>query len=557
MDKALIIAIIALKIICLSLIAYIIISKLAKKKDQQDKSNYLIAFEQIFLAVYSCDLVKNKIKPVTQTEYMDSVIPAETSFDIALKSWLNSLVAEHSKADAKKFFDFSTLQERLRNVDSISIDLCMANTGWECETIVVQKRNKKGLATKCLLLCQDINGPKALELSESQRLRQKSLSALSDNRMKSEFLSTLSHDLRTPMSAIMGFAQLAQRSINRPERMSDCIDKILISCNHLSDLLDDVMDMSHMKSGTLSVNETRNRISEILQGILPIIQSQATEKKMHLSTDTSKITQDFVYVDAVKIRRVLVNILGNSLKFTPENGSISIEVIQYTTTDSQTAGYQFKIKDNGIGMSQDFINRVYSLEDRLENPEALEDYDSSLSYTKKIIESMGGTINIEGIKNKGTTFTIDLVLRLQEAHIDKSYIGAKASVQDICQNKRILVVEDNELNREITIELLQEAGFVTDSAADGQEAVDKLSASSEDYYDLVLMDITMPVMDGYTATTQIRNMTRKDLRDIPIIAMTANTFEDDKLHALACGMNDHLSKPVDIRNLKAAIINQL
>ncbi len=534
-------------------------AQLAAKTSESSRVELLAALERVYISIYEADIEKGILTTIIQPDFMNSFISKEASFDEALTAWCSVIVAEQSQADAREFFDLNTIRERMRLVNSISVDLFMSYTGWERETLAVISRDKDGMPNKLLLLCQEINGPKEKELEESESLKEKSKNAQSESKFKTEFLSNMSHDIRTPMNAIIGFANIAQKNIEKTEKVSDCIDKILVSGQHLNDLINDILDMSHIESGAISIRETRNRITDLLNSILPIIQSQAAEKKMHLSVDTSGIDSDYVYVDSIKLRRVLVNLLGNSLKFTPEGGMISIEVTQYTTSTPKTAGFMFKIKDNGIGMSQEFINRVYDPYDH-DSEAASSDVDGGtlgLSITKKIIDLMGGTINVESIVGKGTTFTIDLELRLQEFLIDEETASTPAFSSEMFKGKRVLVVEDNELNKEIAIEILKDAGFEADSASNGLEAIDCLVTSPINYYDIVLMDIQMPIMDGYKATNNIRHMSRKDLATIPIIAMTANAFDEDKLHALASGMNDHVSKPIDIKKLKAAIINQL
>lgn len=518
----------------------------------------LAALERVYISIYEADLTTGKIKTIAQPDFMNSFISADASFEDALSAWCSVIVAEPSQADAREFFEISTIQERMRLVNSISVDLYMSYTGWERETLAVISRDKTGIITKMLILCQEINGPKEKELEKNEELKVKSLNAQTESHFKSEFLSNMSHDIRTPMNAIIGFAGIAQKSLDNKDRVSDCLDKILISGQHLNDLINDILDMSHIESGSVTIRETRNRITDIMNNILPIIQSQVAEKKMHFSLDTSGIESDYVYVDSIKLRRILVNVLGNALKFTPEKGVISVTVSQYTSSTPKTAGYRFIIKDNGIGMSQEFINRIYaSHENDDSSSDSISGTGLSLSITKKMIDLMGGTISVESIVGKGTTFTIELELRLQEFLVDEETTNAPITSEKLFKGKRILVVEDNELNKEIALEILADAGFEAESVSNGLEAIDKLVTSPVNYYSVVLMDVQMPVMDGYKATNTIRHMSRKDIATIPIIAMTANAFEEDKLHAIASGMNDHISKPIDIKKLKSAIINQL
>ena len=532
------------------------------------------------------------------------------------------------------------------------------------------------------------------EMVENER-KQKALleyalaQAQQANSAKTTFLSNMSHDMRTPMNAIIGFSAIAASHIDNTERVKDCLDKIMSSSNHLLSLINDILDMSRIESGKVQIQEKECNLSELLHTLANIIQPQVKAKQLDFLIDTIDVTDEDIYTDPLKLNQIFINILGNAVKFTAPGGSVSFRMRQKPCAAKGYGTYEFSIKDTGIGMSGEFLEHIFEPFERESSAlkSGIEGTGLGMAITKKLVEIMGGTIQVSSEKGKGTEFVIILDLKLQENTDTSQNIaeleGLRALVVDddvdvcgsitgmlgqigmrsewttsgkeavLCANraydeqdpfniyildlnmpeqsgietarnirkvvgddipiiivtgfdwsdiekeareagitvfcskplfmsdikaallkanhlmeegtaeisyadnnfsgKRVLVVEDNELNRESAEEILREAGFTVEVAVDGSDAVYMVGKSEEYYYDIILTDIQMPVMDGYEEVVAIRNMKRKDVATMPIIAMTANAFEEDKALALKCGMNGHIAKPLDI----SAVFNKI
>ena len=372
------------------------------------------------------------------------------------------------------------------------------------------------------------------------------------NSAKTTFLSNMSHDMRTPMNAIMGFSAIAASHIDDRERVKDCLEKISSSSAHLLSLINDILDMSRIESGKLQIQETECSLSELLHTLENIIHPQVKSKHLDLTVDAGGVTNDNVWADTLKLNQVFINILGNAVKFTPAGGAVSFRVRQKPCAVPGCGTYEFSVKDTGIGMSQEFIQHIFEPFERESTTvrSGIEGTGLGMAITKNIVDMMGGTIQVHSEKGKGSEFVICLDLRLQEngRAANPKESQSQTSLDDIdFTGKRVLLVEDNELNREIATEILREAGFIVEEAVDGSEAVRMVERSEEYYYDVILTDIQMPVMDGYEEVVAIRSLKRGDIVSMPIIAMTANAFEEDKALALKCGMNGHIAKPLDIR----------
>ena len=541
----------------------------------------------------------------------------------------------------------------------------------------------------------EVNGNKKYILVMSDRTADKKMNqALSDavhaaenaNQAKSTFLSNMSHDIRTPMNAIIGFTTLAVSNIDNKKRVRDYLGKILSSSNHLLSLINDILDMSRIESGKIHLEETEVSLSDVLHDLKTIISGQIHAKQLELYMDAMDVTNEDVYCDKTRLNQILLNLLSNAIKFTPAGGMISVRLKQYPGTQRERQLYEIRVKDNGIGMSEDFVQKLFSPFERERSSTVSRTQGTGLgmAITKNIVDMMGGNIEIQTEQGKGTEFIVRLPLRIQSKHhrvekiaaleglkalvidddfntcdsvtkmlakvgmrsewtlsgkeavlrarqsielgdafhayiidwrlpdmngievtrqirslgddtpiiiltaYDWSEIEAEAraaGVNAFCakpifmsdirdtlmtaigqkqdrtnddilpavssdfRGRSILLVEDNELNSEIAIAILNEYGFQVHTAENGAEAVEKIRNSAPGDYELVLMDIQMPVMNGYEAAKQIRALDDPALAEITILAMTANAFDEDRKKALECGMDGFLSKPIVIEEL--------
>ena len=368
------------------------------------------------------------------------------------------------------------------------------------------------------------------------------------NLAKREFLFNMSHDIRTPMNAIIGFTALAQTHIDDRGQVEDYLKKISVSSQHLLSLINDVLDMSRIESGKVTLEAKPVHLPELVHELRDIIQAVVSKKDLSLTLDTVGVENEDVIADPLRLEQILINVLANAVKFTPDGGQISLWIVQKDTAPAGYADFEFHIKDNGIGMSEEFQKHIFEqfARERTSTVSKIQGTGLGMAITKSLVDMMGGRITVKSEQGKGSEFTISLRFPIGEAKTGQTPPAAKASA---FTGKKLLVVEDNELNLEIASTLLKEAGFAVDTAENGKIAVEKVEAASADRYDLILMDIQMPEMDGYEATRRIRALPDAKKAALPIVAMTANAFEDDRKNALHAGMNGHIAKPLDIQKL--------
>lgn len=378
------------------------------------------------------------------------------------------------------------------------------------------------------------------------------------NRAKTVFLNNMSHDIRTPMNAIVGFTHLAKSHVEDTKQVGNYLEKIATSSELLLSLINDVLDMSRIESGKIQIEETVVHLPDIIRDLVTIIQPEADEKKLELQIHVADLKQKDVLCDPLRLNQVLINIIGNAIKYTEPGGQIRIELRQKEMNRTGYADYEFHIGDTGIGMSREFLGHIFEAFSREENQtvQNIQGTGLGMSIAKHIIDLMGGTIDVESTPGKGTDFTVRLSLKTAEnrnvASDSDMQIAASAQSdteeQNMFHGKRILLAEDNKLNQEIAVTVLREVGFEVEVADDGAIAVEKIRQAKAGYYDAVLMDIQMPNMNGYQAARAIRSLAHP-LADVPIFAMTANAFAEDKEQAKDAGMNGHIAKPIDIKIL--------
>ncbi len=380
------------------------------------------------------------------------------------------------------------------------------------------------------------------------------------SRSKQDFLFNMSHDIRTPMNAIIGFTNLAEQNINDAEKTHTYLTKIMTSSKHLLSLINDVLDMSRIENGKVNIEAFPVCITEQLQLVKDIVNSDIETNNLTYIETTENLDDVYVYADALHVNRVLMNILGNAVKFTPAGGTITFTVRERKPARHGYALYDFIIEDTGIGMSEEFVGRIFEQFAREKSSTVSRTQGTGLgmSITKSLVDLMGGTIEVESKLGHGSKFTVTFEFMLTT----KDIVQRNMEEQDINSSvdlagKRVLLVEDNELNMEIAIAILEAAGFEIETAEDGSEALNKVDEQPAGYYDVILMDIQMPMMNGYETTRAIRMLDNQEKASVPIIAMTANAFDEDKKNAKAAGMNAHISKPINVADLMQTIENVL
>ena len=417
-----------------------------------------------------------------------------------------------------------------------------------------------------IAFCSDIQGRKKIILDLSDRTRDKKINqkladavhaAENANRAKTIFLNNMSHDIRTPMNAIIGFTNIAMKQEPKPE-VTNCLNKIRNSSEHLLTLINDVLDISRIESGKIRYMPTPVDIREVNETVLSIMQGFLSNRDITFRTNLEVPEKPYVLADAVRIREVLVNILGNAVKFTEDGGSITFEADCLPGPDDQHIYVRYRVADTGIGMSEEFVEHIFD-EFSQEETGARTQYKGTglgMAITRRYVDLMGGTIAVESKKGEGSAFTVELPLELsEESRVQKQNLHtARTDLTGV----KLLLAEDNDLNAEIAMVQLEELGIQVTRAADGREAVKIFSENPPDTFAMIFMDIMMPGMNGYEATAAIRTLKdRPDARRIPIIAMTANAFAEDVQASMDAGMNGHLSKPIVMDEVVKTIVRNL
>ena len=396
------------------------------------------------------------------------------------------------------------------------------------------------------------------EKKAKQALEEAYAAANRANQAKSEFLSRMSHDIRTPMNAILGMAAVAEHNLDNRDKLKDCLLKIHTSGDHLLELINAVLDMSKIESGSVCLVENPFSLSGMMEEVAQIIQTDIGQKGQHLFVRLEGLVHDAVHGDMVRVKEILLNLLSNAVKYTPENGTIKVSLEEKLSSRSGVGCFEFIVEDDGIGMTQAFQEKMFTPFERAEDERVSQTQGTGLGLpiTLNLVQMMNGTIQVESHLNKGTRFVVTIYLKLvmdqDKTHSQDREPPVKAP-RTFRPGTRILLAEDNELNREIVKELLSLCGLEITCAANGREAVELFEENPPGTFGLILMDIQMPVLDGYGATMAIRRMgadqRRPDGAGIPIIALTANAFADDAYKAKQAGMNEHVTKPLDLDRL--------
>lgn len=682
-----------LQVILIVLFAVYILVLLVRNRAQRktlEKQNIQFGYvldglNTLFSSRYlTADLENNTYSYMGGIQPLSGGLATEGAYDDIIAAHSRDIIGDDEQELFCQILSVPSVAELLSEEDTFNYECHVNRNGteqWE-NLIAVCLQRKNGRAVRVLYVRQNITAQVQEQREQTQALQDALMQAQRANKAKTTFLSNMSHDIRTPMNAVIGFTTLAISHIDNRERVADCLQKVLSSSNHLLSLINDILDMSRIESGKVQIKEQECNISELTHNLVNIIQPQVKAKQLELFIDTFDINNEDVIADSLKLSQVFVNLLSNAVKYTPAGGSVSFRIQQQTTFHRGYGDYVFIVKDNGIGMAPDFVEHIFEPFEREASTTktGIQGTGLGMAITKNIVDMMGGIITVQSEKGKGSEFRVELSLKLQDVEKNAAQIGELEGLRaivvdddcDSCESvtrmlkqigmraewttsgreavyraksahnegdpyhtyivdwqmpelsgietcrriraavghdapiiiltaydwtdveeearmagvtafcakplfmsdlksallaannlgekekaqpswtqvdftgRRILVVEDNELNREIAQAILEEAGFAVETAPDGTDAVGMIRQAEEYYYDAVLMDVQMPVMDGYEATRTIRALPRQDVEDLPIIAMTANAMEEDKENALKSGMNAHIAKPLDI-----------
>lgn len=392
---------------------------------------------------------------------------------------------------------------------------------------------------------------------QQEMLEKAAEAAYSVNRAKSAFLFNMSHDIRTPMNAIIGYVELARRHLNEPDKLNEYMDNISSCGQKLLSLLNNVLDLVRIENNKTIVEETIENVGDTVSSCITMFRN-AAEKKNQTITYKQELSEPYVYVDAGHLSEIIMNILSNAVKYTGNGGSISVTARQENSDREGWCNTIVSVSDTGIGISEEFQQHIFEefSRERSSTVSGIDGAGLGMGIVKKLVDLMGGEITLQSRLGEGSTFTVTIPCRISSAEEAQAKRSDSTLDKDVLVGKRILLAEDNDLNAEIATELLTEEGLKVERAADGVECVEKIEKAEAGYYDLILMDIQMPIMNGYDAATKIRRMEDKQKSCIPIIAMTANAFSEDKNKAIEVGMNDHVAKPIDMNVVLPALIAQ-
>ena len=525
----------------------------ANLREEKEHSEVMSSLSTIYSTIFRADIDTSRYDILTCVPLMRKVVAASGNFDDVKDEIIASFIEPEFRDSMRAFLDFNTLSERLKDVNTITMDYKAPAGQWIQARIVVKRRDNEGVAREILYVARDVTEEKVRDLEQQEALTHALVAAQQASKAKTTFLNNMSHDIRTPMNAIIGFTALAQTHIDDRIQVQDYLDKINTSSTHLLGLINDILDMSHIESGKVKLKETAVHIPGLLHDLCTMLQGLVNSKNQKLSVDTLKVIHEDVLTDKIRLNQVLLNIVGNAIKFTQSGGDIIIRLIEKPCSLKNYATYEFSVRDNGIGMTQEYLGHIFETFSR-EHSSTVSGIQGSglgMAITRNIVDMMGGDIRVESEEGKGSLFTVTMNLRLAGEIVKNEPAAAlpgekeKKKTYDY-SGRRALLVEDNELNREIAISLLEETGMLVDSVNDGDVAVSTINQQPSDKYDLIFMDIQMPKMDGYTATREIRTLPDNKKAAIPIVAMTANAFEEDKRKSYEAGMDGYISKPVSI-----------
>ena len=384
------------------------------------------------------------------------------------------------------------------------------------------------------------------KIRHEEELSAKLAAAEEANRAKTFFLSHMSHDIRTPLNAVIGYTAIAREEDTPPEEMRALLGKIENAGTQLLGIINDVLEMSRIETGNLELEPVPLNLKETLCGMREVFEKQMEQKNIRFEGECVQIEDEYVLCDGNRLNRVLLNLISNAYKFTPEGGKVSV-VFRQTGREDETASFEIRVKDTGRGMSPEFVTRLFEPFEReySSTEDSVQGTGLGLSITKSIVDRMGGTIDVETAPGRGTEFIVRLAFPVAEPEEAAAPDPETESEIPDFSGLRLLLAEDNAVNREIAVHLLVQAGFTVDTAENGLLALEMLEAAGADRYAAVLMDVQMPVMDGYTATRRIRALPDPLKAGVPVIAMTANAFREDRQAAEEAGMDGHIAKPVD------------
>lgn len=536
------------------------VDEIIKKEQEIELQREIIAgLGKEYFSVLAVDLDKDQVFSYRESEENGRIISdfcreCDNRWSKIIPSYAKVMVSDNTNGEFEKQLGLEALRSQEKDY-SMTYEF-KSETGINYHQVRVAYVKKKDGTRMAVVGTRNIDSLIKKERMQEEKLKKAYDAAKSANKAKTEFLNNMSHDIRTPMNVILGYNQLMKSLLTEPKQL-DYQKKIEQSGKLLLSIINNVLDMARIESGNMKVDENFEIVGEVVDEILSTFSSEAEEKGIHLSSSV-QVTHKNILCDSTKIRKIYVNLVSNAIKYTPSGGNITITVEELPCEKEGYMKVKSEIKDTGIGMSKEYLPTLFEPFSREHNTTTGKVGGTGLgmAIVKKMVDLMGGSIEVESEPGKGTIFTFTLMHKIA----DKKYYSRKIETAESSDSveklrgKHVLLAEDNNLNAEIAVAVLEKTGLVIDRVEDGIQCVSRIEQLPSDTYDLILMDIQMPNMDGYKATQCIRHLNDKKKAEIPIIAMTANAFEEDKKRAIDAGMNGHIAKPVEIDKLISEIL---
>lgn len=535
------------------LILYLAFSERRAEKGKSLYSRITNVLSDSYYALYLVDFEKEEYTILKGSEYIQS-IPQTGDYN-SFVEFTQNIMEKEAYEEFKETFSIENIRRLVRNnVKSFGGDFRRAFNSefkWVNVRMLYSEEYVRKNRTEVIFAFQDADARKEKELEEKEVLRESLVAMRSATQTKNRFFSNMSHDMRTPLNAIINFSNMAISQPDDKERVMDYLRKINISSSQLLELINNILEVSRIEENMPLITKTQFNIAKSLEDTLMVFKEQAFIQHKNFEIECN-IKHDYVLSDWGKIRQIINNIISNALKYTRKGGNVRVEINEIE--GKFVSKYTFRIVDDGIGMSKEFLKKIYvpfERETRFHSEE-MNGTGLGMVIVQNNVQTLNGQIEINSEPGKGSEISIVLPLEIIKEIEEENKDESKEYLQEL-KGKRILLVEDNELNMEIATEILEMQGVKITQAFDGKQAVDIFRNSVEGYFDAILMDVQMPVMDGYEATSCIRRLPRRDARSVVILAVTANAFADDIIQAEKAGMNEHISKPIDFKELQKAL----
>ncbi|MBS5062655.1 MAG: response regulator [Hungatella hathewayi] len=542
----------------------------AEREKLQERMMLVGAISNIYPIIISLNLTQDTCKFIYTGEGLLVNLKETSSYRELYESFIPSVHADNLEEFERRFQPDNLRRNLCRERSEVFLEsrhlLKDGEYHWTSVQIIYVE-NPYSEDSLAILMARLIDEQRHEEEQQRQMLQSALDNANAANQAKSRFLSNMSHDIRTPMNAIIGMTAIASGHLDDRNRVGECLKNINLSSQHLLSLINDVLDMSKIESGKMTLREEAFHLEQLISDVVDLMRPEAEQGEIDMQAHMD-VREELVIGDALRLRQVCINILSNAVKYTPAGGTVRVEVTQEPGGGRGYQNYRFCCRDNGVGMSAEFLEKLFQPFERVQDStnSRITGTGLGMAITKNMVDLMNGDIHVESAPGKGSTFVVTIPLRCVSDEVSAEdggggYSGAigaavamsgtnrEIAVEDFT-GRRILLAEDNEMNRVIMRTLLEEKGIAVEEACDGVEAVRMVSESEPGYYDLVFMDIQMPKMDGYEAAKAIRGLDRSDAAVLPVIAMTANAFDEDVRSALRAGMNAHFAKPIDVEELR-------